>query len=107
MKGSFVLTPESMPLTTEPSYCLIQEHSITVIIKETQTKVFKEFEEEKQTSGGGFSQALGRQGKCRWNRTLKGRVNCEKGRVIEPRNIWLNSRLPGWGEEKLEIRLRR
>ena len=40
-----------MPLTTEPSYCLIQEHSITVIIKETQTKGFKEFEEEKQTSG--------------------------------------------------------
>ena len=49
------VTPESMPLTTEPSYCLIQEHSITVIIKETQTKGYKEFEEEKQTSSGGFS----------------------------------------------------
>lgn len=44
-----------MPLTTEPSYCLIQVHSITVIIKETQTKGYKEFEEEKQTSSGGFS----------------------------------------------------
>lgn len=43
-----------MPLTTEPSYCLIQEHSITVIIKETQTEGYKEFEEEKQTSSGGI-----------------------------------------------------
>lgn len=80
-----------MPLAIEPSYCLIQEQSITVIIKETQTEGYKEFEEEKQTSGRGFSQALGRQGRCRWNRTLKGRENCEERRVIEPRNIWLNS----------------
>lgn len=27
-------------------------------------------------------------------------MNCEKGRVTEPRNIWLNSRHPGWGEEE-------
>lgn len=96
-----------MPLTTEPSYCLIQEQSITVIIKETQTEGYKEFEEEKQTSGRRFSQALKRQGRCRWNCTLKGRVTCEEGRVIEPRNIWLNTWHPGWGEEKLEIRLRK